>query len=156
MARTRAAVNPEAPRIAVPASSTTERPVTHVARRRPMPRKGHKKSRAGCVTCKRRKVKCDEGTPGCGPCVRLGLNCLYPGSTPQRTTIPENHEIPSDLVISIQKPLRQELASFTITDLKFFQHFLFAAYPTLPVGGWQVWQEISQLAHHVGQPLCLL
>ncbi|KAL6904749.1 hypothetical protein GGI43DRAFT_398008 [Trichoderma evansii] len=29
----------------------------------------------GCNTCKRRKVKCDEGKPGCQRCSRLGREC---------------------------------------------------------------------------------
>ncbi|KAF2166693.1 hypothetical protein M409DRAFT_54489 [Zasmidium cellare ATCC 36951] len=28
-----------------------------------------------CLTCKRRRVKCDEARPACSPCRRLGLNC---------------------------------------------------------------------------------
>ena len=33
------------------------------------------KARSGCLTCKRRKVKCDEGKPSCKRCVRAGWNC---------------------------------------------------------------------------------
>ncbi|XWW96822.1 hypothetical protein V2A60_004802 [Cordyceps javanica] len=29
----------------------------------------------GCVTCKQRRVKCDEANPACGPCRRLRLRC---------------------------------------------------------------------------------
>ncbi|KAL9044983.1 MAG: hypothetical protein Q9214_001920 [Letrouitia sp. 1 TL-2023] len=28
-----------------------------------------------CLTCKRRRVKCDEARPACSPCCRLGLDC---------------------------------------------------------------------------------
>ncbi|KAL2059063.1 hypothetical protein ABVK25_000355 [Lepraria finkii] len=28
-----------------------------------------------CLTCKRRRVKCDEARPACSPCRRLGLDC---------------------------------------------------------------------------------
>ncbi|KAJ5994044.1 hypothetical protein N7451_009768 [Penicillium sp. IBT 35674x] len=46
-------------------------------------RKGEKKerktnitrSRTGCHTCRRRRVKCDEDKPSCKTCVRLGLEC---------------------------------------------------------------------------------
>ncbi|GIZ45353.1 hypothetical protein CKM354_000852600 [Cercospora kikuchii] len=41
------------------------------------PKVGHKKSRNGCQTCKARRVKCDEKTPECGICLRLGLDCTY-------------------------------------------------------------------------------
>ncbi|KAH9893691.1 hypothetical protein F4778DRAFT_290880 [Xylariomycetidae sp. FL2044] len=35
------------------------------------------KVRSGCVTCKKRRVKCDEGKPACHNCVRLELVCHY-------------------------------------------------------------------------------
>lgn len=40
-------------------------------------RKFHSKSRKGCSTCKRRRVKCDEQKPVCGNCVRMKLTCGY-------------------------------------------------------------------------------
>ncbi|CAK4020830.1 Sterol uptake control 2 [Lecanosticta acicola] len=49
------------------------------------PKVGHKKSRKGCQTCKSRRVKCDEATPECGSCVRLGLACSYAPVEPTRT-----------------------------------------------------------------------
>ncbi|KAJ5646185.1 hypothetical protein N7490_002557 [Penicillium lividum] len=33
------------------------------------------RSRTGCHTCRRRRVKCDEDKPFCKTCVRLGLTC---------------------------------------------------------------------------------
>ncbi|KAL3422969.1 hypothetical protein PVAG01_04716 [Phlyctema vagabunda] len=41
-------------------SSGSERPT----------RRSHKKSRNGCITCKERKLKCDEVKPVCGNCLR--------------------------------------------------------------------------------------
>lgn len=38
----------------------------------------HLKSRAGCYTCKRRHVRCDEVQPTCSACQRLLLGCEYP------------------------------------------------------------------------------
>ncbi|CAK3843147.1 Proteasome component ECM29 [Lecanosticta acicola] len=38
------------------------------------PRLSHR-SRAGCWTCRGRKVKCDETHPRCGPCTRLNREC---------------------------------------------------------------------------------
>ncbi|KAI4860147.1 hypothetical protein F4820DRAFT_437772 [Hypoxylon rubiginosum] len=40
-----------------------------------MPRKGSSKVRTGCLTCKVRKVKCDEGKPQCQRCVGTGRRC---------------------------------------------------------------------------------
>jgi len=34
----------------------------------------HKKSKGGCVRCKARHVKCDEVRPGCGACLRHGVD----------------------------------------------------------------------------------
>ncbi|KPM34458.1 hypothetical protein AK830_g12118 [Neonectria ditissima] len=41
-----------------------------------MPRLGYRKSRRGCLRCKQRRVKCDEGRP-CSACARHGLECTY-------------------------------------------------------------------------------
>ncbi|KAI0850567.1 hypothetical protein F5Y00DRAFT_33329 [Daldinia vernicosa] len=40
-----------------------------------MPRKGSHKVRTGCLTCKARKVKCDEGKPHCNRCITTGRAC---------------------------------------------------------------------------------
>lgn len=37
-----------------------------------------KRSRLGCVSCKRSKVKCDELHPSCTRCTKRGTKCLYP------------------------------------------------------------------------------
>ncbi|KAJ4244549.1 hypothetical protein NW762_014404 [Fusarium torreyae] len=40
-----------------------------------MARKGSKKVRTGCITCKVRKVKCDETRPSCRRCLNTGRSC---------------------------------------------------------------------------------
>lgn len=35
------------------------------------------RSKDGCKTCRRRRVKCDELRPKCGPCTRLGKQCSW-------------------------------------------------------------------------------
>ncbi|KAF7543080.1 hypothetical protein G7Z17_g11030 [Cylindrodendrum hubeiense] len=54
---------------------------------KPSGRKGSKKVRTGCVTCKIRKVKCDEAKPHCLRCIRTGRQCdgytASSGSTPE-------------------------------------------------------------------------
>ncbi|KAL2839427.1 hypothetical protein BJX68DRAFT_272110 [Aspergillus pseudodeflectus] len=52
---------------------------------RPRLGRGAPRSRAGCVTCKQRHVRCDEARPRCGHCARLHLHCEYQPSAPQRT-----------------------------------------------------------------------
>ncbi|KAI0457144.1 hypothetical protein F5B21DRAFT_465835 [Xylaria acuta] len=44
----------------------------------------HAKARTGCVTCKRRKVKCDEAKPNCARCTKSGHRCAgYAAADPQ-------------------------------------------------------------------------
>lgn len=40
-------------------------------------RRSGPRSRAGCLTCKQRRVRCDENHPICGHCLRLQLKCYY-------------------------------------------------------------------------------
>ncbi|KAJ5381328.1 uncharacterized protein N7496_003756 [Penicillium cataractarum] len=47
-----------------------------------MPRRTHKKSRNGCVECKRRHVKCDERRPICSNCVASERQCQFVGPAP--------------------------------------------------------------------------
>ncbi|KAF5008251.1 hypothetical protein FDECE_5449 [Fusarium decemcellulare] len=47
-----------------------------------MARKGSQKVRTGCLTCKARKVKCDEAKPKCNRCVTTGRKC--DGYLPQK------------------------------------------------------------------------
>ncbi|QEL62725.1 hypothetical protein CJJ09_004904 [Candidozyma auris] len=39
-----------------------------------------KRSRSGCLTCRRRKVKCDETKPACSGCLRSNYKCMWPTS----------------------------------------------------------------------------
>ncbi|OTA55215.1 hypothetical protein K449DRAFT_176461 [Hypoxylon sp. EC38] len=42
-------------------------------------RRFHKKSRRGCLECKRRHIKCDEKHPTCGNCDVAARSCYYAG-----------------------------------------------------------------------------
>ncbi|KAG2416372.1 hypothetical protein HFD88_007587 [Aspergillus terreus] len=48
--------------------------------------------RTGCLTCRARKVRCDEDKPVCANCIRLRLQCAYkniiPGNVPRRSHPP--------------------------------------------------------------------
>ncbi|KAJ5410128.1 uncharacterized protein N7487_004487 [Penicillium crustosum] len=50
-------------------------------------RRSHRKSRAGCVNCKQRRVKCDEAKPHCLRCQKHGIECDYSSqpARPQKT-----------------------------------------------------------------------
>ncbi|KAI0380986.1 hypothetical protein F5Y04DRAFT_289187 [Hypomontagnella monticulosa] len=43
------------------------------------------KVRSGCVTCKARRIKCDEAQPICGRCAKSRLSCEYISSEPNHT-----------------------------------------------------------------------
>ncbi|KAJ5358842.1 uncharacterized protein N7496_011255 [Penicillium cataractarum] len=55
-------------------------------------RRSHTKSRKGCLECKRRHVKCDEGTPKCTLCRKRRLECSYP---PPQSDLDSTHGSPS-------------------------------------------------------------
>jgi hypothetical protein len=113
-------------------------------RRKPMPRKGHTKSRRGCFTCKKRKIKCQETHPMCGNCEKAGMTCEYP-SPP---TVP----LPAPIMQPQSTP-----TIFSIKDMQFFHHFLIKAYPHLPVGADQLWTiDVPSFAHKVCPLLVVL
>ncbi|OTB13676.1 hypothetical protein K445DRAFT_319893 [Daldinia sp. EC12] len=80
-------------------------------------RRFHHKSRAGCTTCKTKKVKCDEKQP-CSYCAKRQLPCsLVPASLPGSARRSESGT-PEVVVRFYEEP------SFTFTDFGLFQHFI--------------------------------
>ncbi|KAH8904343.1 hypothetical protein BR93DRAFT_930375 [Coniochaeta sp. PMI_546] len=124
-----------------PSTSSTE--LVTRSRRKPIPRKGHTKSRNGCLNCKRRKVKCQETLPECNHCKRIGLKCEYPSEKPR----------PAAAVFWLPSPPAAALhtmptaTTFTMDDMRFFQHFLLKAYPPLPIHGDGIWRDVAQISH---------
>ncbi|OJZ83466.1 hypothetical protein ASPFODRAFT_63616 [Aspergillus luchuensis CBS 106.47] len=51
------------------------------------PRRPHRKSRAGCLVCKQRRVKCDEVKPSCHRCQKLGFDCSYEPETKDKDSV---------------------------------------------------------------------
>ncbi|KAH6692365.1 hypothetical protein F5X68DRAFT_200758 [Plectosphaerella plurivora] len=45
--------------------------------------------RTGCLTCRSRKVRCDEGRPACRNCTRLDRRCDFPAPRHPRRSAPE-------------------------------------------------------------------
>ncbi|KAK3381317.1 hypothetical protein B0H63DRAFT_200157 [Podospora didyma] len=114
-------------------------------RRKPIPRKGHTKSRRGCFACKRRKVKCQENLPECLNCTRIGLTCEYP--KPQK---PSASVSPPTLPLSLSppSPVQSIEPSFAMEDMRFFHHFLFHAYPPVPMlQGDDIWKGVATLSY---------
>lgn len=80
----------------------------------------------------------------CGPCRRLALVCEY---AHQKGTL-----VRAAPTAPAGRPLRTTPGVLEMTDLRFFRHFLLEAYPPLPILGRDVWEEVSQMSHHVGIP----
>ncbi|KAE9381930.1 hypothetical protein N431DRAFT_551928 [Stipitochalara longipes BDJ] len=55
-----------------------------------VPRKGTPKSRGGCLTCKVRRIKCDETRPHCVRCTSTGRKCDGYGSRSPTAILPDS------------------------------------------------------------------
>ncbi|KAG5287036.1 C6 zinc finger domain-containing protein [Histoplasma ohiense] len=117
------------------------------------PRRPHRKSRAGCLNCKKRRIKCDETKPECQKCVKYGVGCDYSTTMVQRRqpilhagscqVAPSPHLLPSsiqfsmsvaDLADKIERVLQldestdraflQVMSSISHRTVEFFHHFI--------------------------------
>ncbi|KAL5412288.1 hypothetical protein PMIN03_004349 [Paraphaeosphaeria minitans] len=112
--------------------------------RKPIPRKGHTKSRRGCYNCKRRRIKCNERHPECNHCMKAGLRCEYSENIIQTTQQSQLSPNPQEMI-----NLRSTPGVFTMADMRLFHHFLITAYPHLPVGADNIWiTVIPSFAHN--------
>lgn len=87
--------------------------------RKPIPRKGHTKSRRGCFNCKRRRIKCNEKHPECNHCIKAGLPCEYPANI-----IQSGHRSPTS-------PCPQEVVHLRSTPGAFVSAPLFLQWPII-------------------------
>ena len=129
-------------------------------------RKSHLKSRSGCMTCKRRKVKCDEKSPICGACERRDEECIRRHTTRARSAEAATRRIfqidlhhsasPSASSRSTSRkateiapalPLGRD-ASVTSLQLRMFYHFESVTIHTLILGT-TTWQRLLPLAFEV-------
>ncbi|KAI2641418.1 hypothetical protein GGS26DRAFT_3458 [Hypomontagnella submonticulosa] len=71
------------------------------------------KVRTGCISCKRRHVKCDEGKPSCAECDRLGLMCegYAPPKNKTQTCRSERLLLPKPKLASIEPSAKTTVAS---------------------------------------------
>ncbi|PMD45407.1 hypothetical protein L207DRAFT_524776 [Hyaloscypha variabilis F] len=53
-------------------------------------RQYHRKSRFGCSSCKKRRIKCDEAKPACKRCIDSGVSCTGYFSVPAADTQPQS------------------------------------------------------------------
>ncbi|KAF4998670.1 hypothetical protein FGRMN_2996 [Fusarium graminum] len=119
-------------------SVDTERasPVPHSPRHsvKKASRVSHTKSRKGCATCKKRKVKCDEQRPACFNCSRLQEDCRYLPVTAKKTSprparSPKQNETPRS--IGSPQPTVSSSGGINLVDLELFHTFSTSTYSTL-------------------------
>ncbi|KAL6918979.1 hypothetical protein FSHL1_002960 [Fusarium sambucinum] len=105
-----------------------------------MLRRSHKKSKKGCLQCKRRHVKCDEGRPACLLCTMTSRDCSFTEEASSSTsdlssresplpstihlttsntsaTPPNNHDTPFDKAVNME---HMELFVHLITNKDLF------------------------------------
>ncbi|OHW93358.1 C6 transcription factor [Colletotrichum incanum] len=101
----------------------------------PEPKKkvAHKKSRAGCTSCKKRKVKCDEFYP-CKNCLRRNETCV----PPPKTSSPEAGDSPP-----AQRPFDTS-GPVNLLHMELFHHFQHVTIPTLCFT--EIWPSVIPLA----------
>ncbi|ESK85614.1 c6 zinc finger protein [Moniliophthora roreri MCA 2997] len=80
----------------------------------------HTKSKNGCLTCRKRHIKCDEGVPICKNCHRRELVCV------QRPTNKGEQQQQQQESVLYKTPTAPTPSSFTIdtTSLEIFHHFI--------------------------------
>ncbi|KAK6205330.1 fungal-specific transcription factor domain-containing protein [Scheffersomyces amazonensis] len=72
-------------------------------------------SRGGCVECKRRRMKCDEGKPFCHQCTRLSKQCVYPPKQPIRFAVNSaGPTVPNSLPDLVFKPIETSKDMITV------------------------------------------
>ncbi|KAI5457021.1 hypothetical protein BGZ63DRAFT_408482 [Mariannaea sp. PMI_226] len=116
-------------------------------------RRAHRKSREGCLECKRRHVKCDEGRPSCLRCSKTNRSCAYKDASehPMHMTTAVGslmEQTPGyDDDVSATDKVSQELPSVTAALNNFMLHFSADENP-LPVCGWPLTREHMALLRH--------
>ncbi|EME83826.1 uncharacterized protein MYCFIDRAFT_44351, partial [Pseudocercospora fijiensis CIRAD86] len=100
----------------------------------------HRKSRFGCIECKKRRVKCDETKPVCRNCSRRSTPCHFSNltSTSHPTPSPSTSPLDQHIPIIVQSPsLRSSISSpqlgnasidlaslgFDLFDLEIWHHW---------------------------------
>jgi hypothetical protein len=120
-------------------------------------RKGHTKSRTGCLNCKRARIKvgkldlivaqedtdmpkCKENRPACDYCAHRGLRCEWPDLhiTQAHNVVPLRDTAP-EMIASLPANPNTPGPVFTMLDFRLFNHFVQTAYPHHPPGNDSKW-----------------
>ncbi|KAI1780671.1 hypothetical protein F4818DRAFT_435872 [Hypoxylon cercidicola] len=105
----------------------------------------HKKSRAGCQQCKKRKVKCDEARPTCRACKLRKEKCIYPTAqasdslfvnakspcsppSPASVSSPSSREVSTTRSIVVSEPLFRPREVRDDIDMKLLWFFTTHSY----------------------------
>jgi hypothetical protein len=90
------------------------------------------KSRAGCLVCKSRRIKCDESRPSCERCSTTGRRCEYAGDvsskSPSQAHSPTSSEV--GRTSSIERQLSPSLR-LKENDKRTFDYYLSWTAPRL-------------------------
>ncbi|KAL3481701.1 hypothetical protein BJX99DRAFT_218140 [Aspergillus californicus] len=105
------------------------------------PRRRHRKSRNGCVECKRRRIKCDEKKPSCSRCILTMQPCIWPGSSQGQSASGEEGEGTSS-----QSELRLPSPSNSSPSGFFFDVPTSSTIPPVPEGKFGL--SDADLYHH--------
>lgn len=103
-------------------------------------RLGTKKNRSGCITCKLRRVRCDEGTPECERCAKSGRSCEGYATTVSRVADQD--------ASALRRPISTGLvlSAAEACSMEYFSHWA-----AIRIGGWLdagFWRDsIMQLCH---------
>ncbi|CAG7917698.1 unnamed protein product [Penicillium olsonii] len=93
-------------------STTTHSRASH---RRPRIRKSRGRglrTTSGCITCRKRHLKCDEAKPTCGACDKRNSRCEYTGSSRRSVVLPASNvdtteniiqDIPEDVLVDVSE-----------------------------------------------------
>ncbi|KAH6716472.1 hypothetical protein BKA61DRAFT_548488 [Leptodontidium sp. MPI-SDFR-AT-0119] len=120
-------------------------------------RRSHTKSRHGCLECKAKKVKCDQGKPTCARCTKSkqpchygivsGKLCLSPTSLASGVNAPPSAKLPWGIsrFPSPIDPLETQQGTFTASDLNLMHHYSTAKFlPLAPNGAeTEIWQKLA-------------
>ncbi|KAL2146393.1 hypothetical protein VTI28DRAFT_4146 [Corynascus sepedonium] len=115
-------------------------------------RRTHKKSRTGCLTCKSRKIKCDERHPACLNCISHGVQCPFLKAGDAAGTFARPSKAMSrSSVLSAKTPTpRPDMAttlpeggSLPLLELELLHNFTTKTYTTLTADSclWDFWRD---------------
>ncbi|KAI0838333.1 hypothetical protein F5Y06DRAFT_269185 [Hypoxylon sp. FL0890] len=134
-------------------------------------RRYHAKSKAGCVACKQRRVKCDEVRPTCGRCSSRNVQCQFeaiPDRRQQRLAsrrVRQGQACPQTRDADVDCVVRRKSNSITqnpglgdvdMTALRLMHHFEHSTSATLVLGK-SIWRDqVLPLALQHEQLMCAI